>query len=194
MQPTENTLGSKTWLAAKLTVLWFLLGILSLGLLIGPATAAFYKIMFHVNHTDRIPQKPVHQYFRSIKHTLKDGILVFILAVALFALIYYLYTLATSTWQYVLVYFIGFEALIVTLYTFPILALFKANNIFIHIKTAFLLANLHAFSSLLLVFMIGVMVLASFLYSPITLIFLILPYLFGSATVFHRVLSFYIKT
>ncbi len=193
MEPYENTLGQKTLLSLKLTVLWILTIILSLGLLIGPATAALYKLMFHAWHTHELPSRTITQYKLSVKLTLKDGVIFSIIYAALIALLVYLYFQAATTAQFVFIYFFGFEILLLSLYTFPIISIFKMPSMKAQFKAVFMIGNLHAFTSITLIAMLAVLFTLSVLYTPVILILLLPAYMLMSSYLYYKVLVFYVQ-
>ncbi len=192
METYENTLGQKTALSLKLTVLWLVTIVFSLGLLIGPATAAVYKLMFHAWHTNELPTNTVTQFKLSVKLTLKEGISFSLIYGAILAFLVFLYFQASSTAQFVVIYFLGFEVLLLSLYTFPIIAIFKMPSMKAQFKAVFMIGNLHAFSSIALIAMIAIIVTSSILYSPFMLLVLWPLYMLLSSYLYYKVLVFYV--
>jgi|GEM_PF-5895408 len=187
----ENRLASRLFLAAKLSLLWVLFTVLSLGVLTGAAAGAVYKILFHLFRNDKTPDRLLHSFIQSMKTTLPHSIIMVLFSGLSFTLLFLWFQHADTTIAYVFIYFLGFELYIITMFSFPIQALFRHKNFFRMLKTTFLIGNIHALSAVGVLLTLLTAVLITYLYNYYAIPFMLVFFFYLTAVIFYRVLNLY---
>ena len=172
-------------LVTDIMVVGFLWMLTSVAIItIGVATSASYYVL-----TKKITGRDgylLKDFFYSFKQNFLKGILATILFIGIGLLVFInIYIIDDLEFLLILQYFIAFQAIIVCIYFFPLLARFDLSFINL-LKTAFFLGNKHFFTTFINIFLlIALFILA--MYIPILFIFISGIYLYLSSRFFVRI-------
>ncbi len=175
-----------------LSVIWFLSTLLTLGFGLGPATSAVYKVLFRMFRYGERPESIFHQFKEDFKSTLPNSVFMTFLLLFLLGVSLYLSTLTTDLSLTIPLYVLAFESIIVLIYVFPALAVFKFENMKHAFKTTVLMANFHALTTFpalaLLIILVGAVYFVPYIW-----IVPLIAYFILSAKVFHKRFMVYIR-
>lgn len=179
-------------ITVELTLIWTLVSLLSLGLLLGPATVALYHILFHLIHNNKRPDNLIVRFKKSLTISLPQSVIFTLFSLGLMLLLYYIIFQIEQTFVIILIYFLFLEILLMLLFAFPIMALFKQKRLKTLFKTSFFIANIHGLTSILMVLLLVLMGLLAWGFHPLIIIVYLPLYFYLSAALYRRVLVQYI--
>ncbi len=175
-----------------LSVIWFLATIFTLGIGIGPATSAVYKVLFRTMRYEKSPDSLFEQFKEDFKSTLPNSIFMPLILLVLLGGALYLTTRTEDISLLIPLYVVAFESLIVLLYVFPALAVFKFENMKHAFKTTLLMANFHALTTFPALGLLVALVAAVY-FVPYIWIVPLVAYFILSAKVFHKRFMVYVR-
>ncbi len=192
MKPRLKQYLHHSLITLELTLMWALVSLLSLGLLLGPATVALYHILFHLIHSNKRPDNLVLRFKKSLTMSLPQSVIFTLLSLGLMLLLYAVIFQIETTFLIILIYFIFLEILLMLLFSFPIMALFKHDKMRILLRTSFLIANMHGLTSILVVLLLVIMGLLAWAIHPLIIAIYLPLYFYLSTALYKRVLIQYI--
>ncbi len=193
MKLNLTNLRSHLFITLNLFIIWLLISTLSLGLLFGPASVALYHILFHLIRSNKRPENLFLRFKKSLVASLPTSfIYTLLMTIILLSLYYTIYEFEPSLIT-ILVYILFLELTLMLLVAFPLMAVFKHHSLTHLITMAFLMSNVHALSSILIVLMLLTMGFLAWLLHPLTLLLSLPIFFYLSAWLYQRMFNHYIQ-
>jgi len=179
--------------AIVLTLFVIITTVLSLGLLLGSSLSAYYKTLFRAKRFDTRAEHLLKQYIEDLKSTIPASIIMMVIIYIVFASLIFLINTFDDQGSQLLFYFMLFETVIITLYFFPSLGIFKFENIPHAFKTLGLMANFHFFTTIKALVPFALLALSVIYISPYLIFLALTFYLFISIFSFHKTFMVYVQ-
>jgi len=154
-----------------LNFLWLLASFFGLLITFGASTSAMFRVAFQILKTKE-PTNVFRLFFLSFKDNFKESTLVWFILVLLGAPIYMMYHYAINENQDVLMImaiFASYEWVIMMIYIFPTIAVFKSKHLGQLIKNVLLMSNMNMWTNMKLLGSLAVLILLIFIHSSLIL-------------------------
>ncbi len=133
--------------------LWVLFSFLGILITFGAASCAMFRVVFQTFKTKE-PTNVMRLFSRSFKENLIISTLVWLILVALFIPLYlmYLYAVDSGKSVFLVLSIVGFyQLLVIFIFSFPLIAVFKTKNNLQMIKNILIMANSNLLTNIKLI-------------------------------------------
>jgi len=154
-----------------LNFLWLLASFFGLLITFGASTSAMFRVAFQILKTKE-PTNVFMLFVSSFKENFKESTLVWFILVLLGAPIYMMYNYAINESQDILMImaiFASYEWIIMMIYIFPTIAIFKTKHLSQLIKNVLLMSNMNMWTNIKLLGSLAVLILLMFIHSSLLL-------------------------
>lgn len=154
-----------------LNFLWLLASFFGLLITFGASTSAMFRVAFQILKTKE-PTNVFKLFVSSFKDNFKESTLVWFILVLLGAPIYMMYHYAINENQDILMImaiFASYEWVIMMIYIFPTIAVFKSKHLGQLIKNVLLISNVNMWTNVKLLGSLALLILLIFIHSSLLL-------------------------
>lgn len=176
-------------------ILWFFISLFGLLITFGAATTAMFRVSNQILKSKE-PTNVLPLFLSSFKENFKESTLVWLILVLFGVPIYVMYHYALSegiTWLLIIAIVASYQWILIFLYIFPTMAIFKTSSIFVLFKNVFLLANANLFVTFKVLGSLAFVLLLMMIHSSLVLIAVGLYGLLVSFHI-HKLLKPYLNT